>query len=126
VPLLLLIGGMTAACVPRRGSWPTSPRGRTFRKVIVALRACKLLKMWWPETGSANCAANIICNLQILKVLKVPNGLANSCKIYPWVHNGRRVRRQVFSRTVRSASGQVEFAVRALDNEKQFIAWYFR
>jgi hypothetical protein len=24
----------------------------TFRNVIVALLACNLLKMWWPETGS--------------------------------------------------------------------------
>jgi len=25
------------------------------------------LRMWWPETGSVSCAANRICNLQILK-----------------------------------------------------------
>jgi len=37
----------------------------TFRNVIVARWACKLLKMWWPETGSESLCSFRICNLHI-------------------------------------------------------------
>jgi hypothetical protein len=37
----------------------------TFRNVIVARWACKLLKMWWQRRDRS--LANRICNLQILK-----------------------------------------------------------
>jgi hypothetical protein len=39
----------------------------TFWNVIIARWACKLLKMWWSETGSLSFVANGISNLQILK-----------------------------------------------------------
>ena len=55
----------------------------TFRNVIVVRWAGKLLKMWWPETGSIPLLSNGISNLQILNVAEIaksarmPNVLAN-------------------------------------------------